>query len=101
MAENATILRDGMFPVEGRKSINQLFADTPENASLLWEPDFADIASSGDLGYTIGHWTYSAPDSSGVMQSSKGNYITIWKKQSDNSWKYVFDTGSNAPTESE
>jgi ketosteroid isomerase-like protein len=26
-----------------------------------------------------------------------GNYITVWKKQSDGSWKYVSDAGSNTP----
>ena len=96
-ADNAMILRDNMLPIVGQNAIGDLWANTPDGAKLIWEPDFADIATSGDLGYTIGHWTYSVTDSSGKTQSSKGRYVTIWKKQADGNWKYVFDTGSSDP----
>jgi ketosteroid isomerase-like protein len=99
MADSATILSDGSLPITGRKAINEVFAQYPPGAGLVWEPDFVDVAASGDLGYTIGHWEYSIEDSLGERRSAKGRYVTIWKKQVDGSWKYVFDTGSDDPKE--
>lgn len=98
-ADNAMILRDSMLPIVGRNAIGDLWANTPDGVQLAWEPDFVDISESGDLGYTIGHWTFSFTDSSGETQSSKGRYVTIWKKQVDGNWKYVFDTGTSDPEE--
>ena len=28
---------------------------------------------------------------------TRGNYLTVWKKQADNTWLVVFDTGSTFP----
>ncbi|MCH7691406.1 MAG: DUF4440 domain-containing protein [candidate division Zixibacteria bacterium] len=100
-ADSAIILSENRLPIVGRTAIGDMWADVQEGAQLIWEPDFADIAASGELGYTIGHWTYSVTDSSGETQSSKGRYVTIWKKQADGNWKYVFDSGTTDPEETE
>jgi hypothetical protein len=28
---------------------------------------------------------------------TRGNYLTVWKKQADGAWQAVFDTGSTFP----
>jgi ketosteroid isomerase-like protein len=28
-----------------------------------------------------------------------GDYVTVWQKQADGSWKYVADTGNDTPHE--
>ena len=53
--------------------------------NLKWEPVKADIAASGDLGYTYGTWTAG---------NARGHYLTIWKKQSGGNWKVVVDFGN-------
>ena len=56
---------------------------------LLWYPTLADVAQSGDLGYTTGPWT--------LMQNERpqtaGEYVTVWRKQPDGQWKFVVDMG--------
>jgi ketosteroid isomerase-like protein len=79
MDDSATILRDNAHPFTGRESINSVMARSP-GGTLTWKPFFADVSTSGDLGYTIGSWEYSEPDSAGVMNKSLGYYVTIWKK---------------------
>jgi ketosteroid isomerase-like protein len=101
MADSATMLRNGVPPVVGREAINKLFENTPEGTQLIWEPEFADIAASGDLGYTIGRWEYSTTDSAGETATAHGYYISVWKKQPNGSWKFVFDTGTTGPKEEE
>lgn len=95
MADSATLLRDGSYPITGSEAIGNLFTNWPPNGKLTWEPVFADVSSSGDLGYTIGEYLFTNTDSSGNEISGGGYYITIWKKQADGQWKYVFDTGTD------
>ena len=36
-------------------------------------------------------------DAEGKQEKTYGHYISIWKKQPDGSWKFVFDTGNENP----
>lgn len=65
------------------------------NKSLLtWQPIFADIAESGEIGYTHGKYELITTDSTGNEVIKKGYYVSIWKKQPDGNWKFVFDAGN-------
>jgi len=97
-ADSATMLRDGSNPIVGKEVIGNLYSH-PLRGTLTWEPYFADIGQSGDLGYTLGNSQYTIKDSTGATQVYHGFYVTIWKKQPDGSWKYVFDTGTDGPEE--
>jgi ketosteroid isomerase-like protein len=94
-AEDAVMYRNGMDPIIGKEAIAKLLA--PEGASILiWKPQTADIAESGDLGYTRGSFTLTtAPSADGTPGQGpfEGYYVSIWKKQPDGSWKWVFDNG--------
>ncbi|MCP4706393.1 MAG: DUF4440 domain-containing protein [candidate division Zixibacteria bacterium] len=98
MDDSAVMYRDGQHPLEGREKIRENLSKNPD-ATLTWEPTKAEIAESGDLGYTLGKWTYTTKDSSGLESTSFGYYVSIWKKQSNGSWKWVFDSGVSAPAE--
>jgi ketosteroid isomerase-like protein len=97
-ADSATILRDGSNPIVGKEVIRNLYSH-PMRGTLTWEPYFADIGQSGDLGYTLGNYQYTVKDSTGAAQVSHGFYVTIWKKQPDGNWRYVLDTGVDGPEE--
>lgn len=62
-----------------------------ENVSLTWKPDFVDVAASGDLGYTYGQYISTKTDSTGVVQRDTGIFHTVWKRQADGNWKFVWD----------
>lgn len=51
----------------------------------------ADVAASGDLGYTRG--TYEspmlAPDGSRIVE--RGKWVTVWKREPDGTWKITVD----------
>jgi len=97
-ADSAVILRDGAHPFVGRETIRTLFS-RPSRGQLQWEPYFADISGSGDLGYTLGSYQFTSKDSAGNERVSHGYYVTIWKKQADGRWKYALDTGVGGPEE--
>jgi ketosteroid isomerase-like protein len=66
-----------------------------EDFVLTWEPLKAD--ASGDLGYTFGNWARKSKTAAGSDTTVYGNYVSIWKRQADGSWKYVFDSGNGTP----
>lgn len=73
--------------------------DGPRSSMLTWEPLFADAAASGDLGYTHGSYTFSQTDENGLVTTTYGYYVTIWKRQVDGQWKFVLDAGNESPSE--
>ena len=90
-AEDGAMIREGVGEVRGRAAIRESVAylDRP-GVALSWEPDRADLATSGDLGWTTGRYTFRAtPDS----PPSRGRYVSIWTKEPDGSWKVVMDLG--------
>lgn len=75
----------------------QLFETTPDaesNDLLAWWPIFADIASSGDFGYTYGPWQYftSKTDS---LPTATGLFSSVWQKQANGEWKNLMDLGTS------
>lgn len=78
--------------IKGPDAIRDFYSDDIWNtATLQWAPTFVDVSESGDLGYTYGDYIYTAPDSTGAMIESKGIFHTVWKKQPDGTWKFVWD----------
>jgi ketosteroid isomerase-like protein len=65
------------------------------NYQISWRPKQVDVARSGELGYTSGVYRMSFCDPSGRTFSDKGKYLMVWKKQSDGSWKVLFDMSSS------
>jgi len=63
---------------------------------LNWQPVYAFMSRSGDLGYTTGPWQYKN-DVKDVKPSAFGNFMTIWKKQTDGNWRFVVDLGISNP----
>ncbi|MFZ2030004.1 MAG: hypothetical protein WAU68_06840 [Vitreimonas sp.] len=55
--------------------------------NLYWAPSFAGIASSGDLGFTTG------PASTDAARTPTIQYFTVWRRQPDGSWKWIYDGG--------
>lgn len=86
------VLKRGNRLIVGRDSIRRFFDRNEQlEAKLTWSPDFTDVAASGDMAYTWGRFVWSCPDSSGTIQKTEGIFHTVWKRQADGSWKFVWD----------
>ena len=91
-ADDSAVLMRNNNLIEGKESIKSYFEGQDlSNTTLVWRPDFVDVSTSGDLGYTYGSFTYSMTDTAGVVQTATGIFHTVWKRQEDGSWKYVWD----------
>lgn len=90
-AEEAVINRSGL--IKGRDAI-KAFYDPIEKAGtkFKWSPDTVVVSERGDMGYTYGKYQHFEKDSLGNLKvASSGIFHTVWKKQKDGSWKYVWD----------
>ena len=91
LAPDAIVFRPG--PVNGQEVWSKR-AET--GLDLVWEPTFAAIARSADLGYDTGPSKWRANKREEKF-SGFGHFISIWKKQEDGSWKVALDCGLEHP----
>lgn len=73
-----------------RLEIEKVAAD--KNSKISFSSDRVGVAKSGELAYTRGHYSDERTDpKTGQAVTQTGSYLTVWKKQSDGSWKAVED----------
>jgi len=102
-AEDGTMFPQGSPPVRGHEAIRALMSPAfdLEGFSLTWEPVEAEVSEDGSLGYTHGTFEMFVPGEDGEVTSTTGKYLTVWRKQSDGSWKVAADIGNNDPPAAE
>jgi ketosteroid isomerase-like protein len=84
-------------PVVGKKWMQEHPLPPSTTRSLLsWQPIFAAISRGGDLGYTTGPWEFKQ-DIKDARAAAFGNFMTVWRKQPDGSWKFALDLGISNP----
>ena len=93
-AEDAALANPGVqlaAASDSRRAAITQFVSDP-NLKIEFESDRVQVAKSGDLAYTRGHFTMQGTDPATKQpRSGTGNYLSVWKKQSDGSWKVVED----------
>lgn len=91
LAEDGIVFRPG--PLNGK----EVWGKREETGfDLVWEPTFAAIARSADFGYDTGPAKWRANKKEEKF-SGHGQFISIWKKQKDGSWKVALDVGIENP----
>ena len=91
-ADTAATVNRGSYVIHGKDSIRHFYlAPRYKGVKLQWKPDFVEVSASADLGYTYGKYTYTTTDSIGHAVLSKGIFHTVWKKQADGQWRFVWD----------
>jgi ketosteroid isomerase-like protein len=70
--------------------------DPAKSSTLMWEPRYGDIASSGDLGYLTGPVRRVAAGENG-SQVRHSVYASVWKRQPDGAFNVIIDMGVPTP----
>ena len=91
LADDSVLFRPD--PVSGREWMR---ARPTSPALLSWYPVFADVSLAGDLGYTTGPWEYRGKGRDDP-EVAHGNFVTLWGKQPDGTWKALIDHGTSNP----
>lgn len=91
LADDGIVFRPG--PLNGKK----VWEKRPETGfDLIWEPTFAAMSRSADFGYDTGPAKWRANKKEEKF-TGHGQFISIWKKQTDGSWKVALDLGIENP----
>ncbi len=87
LSRDAVVFRPA--PVAGRPVYEKMAAGDP--AVLTWEPEVAEVAASGELGYTSG--PYVLRPARGAEPTAFGRYVSVWAREPDGTWKVLIDSG--------
>jgi len=99
--DDAVLLMPDMPLVKGKDAIQdtlkKMVAD--KNLALNFTTSDVQVAKAGDVAYTQGTYTLTVTDSRTKRAvTEKGKYVTVYKKQSDGSWRAVEDiNNADAP----
>lgn len=85
LGEDSIVLQPG--PVWGRAAWT---VKKEVTAQLEWVPDRAQLAKSGDFGFTTGPWLLTPADP--AAERAEGRYFTVWQQTADG-WRVLFDGG--------
>ena len=95
IADDGLLFRPGA--VNGKKWMTEHpVPPSDKRPVLVWQPAFAVMAASGDMGFTTGPWEAKA-DVNDEKIAGYGHFVTVWKKQADGSWRFVVDLGISHP----
>lgn len=93
-SEDAVVYPPDAPVVEGRAAAKKVwagyFAD-PNFVKISWKSTHAEIAKSGEFGFTSGTYEMSLKGADGKPATEKGKFLCVWKKQADGTWKAVHD----------
>jgi ketosteroid isomerase-like protein len=93
VAEDGIIQAPNALTAKGKDAVQKLmsgFFGIP-GFTVKWQATKVEVSSSGDIGYSLGAYELSVNDAQGKPITDHGKYTTIWKKQSDGSWKVAVD----------
>ena len=83
------LLRPDHLPIMGADAIDYISALSDTAYTLSWQPMHAEIAKSGDIGYSYGTYQLKMKDT--IL---RGTYVNIWKKENAGEWKFVLNSNN-------
>jgi ketosteroid isomerase-like protein len=89
--DSAVIKRENDTLIRGREGIRKYYEKRPSNATVNWTPDYIEVSECGNLGYTYGKYTWKIRNDKDSTIVYTGVFHTVWKRQPDRTWKYVWD----------
>jgi uncharacterized protein (TIGR02246 family) len=96
-AADAAVIAAGQAPATGRAAIRAGVARMIADPAFSIALDNRRTEASGDIAFTSGTYrvTYSQPGS-GQTAREEGQYLTVFRRQADGSWKAVQDIAARA-----
>lgn len=100
-ASDAVVVLPGQSAQVGSPAIRNDFAEALKdpNFDVNFASDRVEVARSGELAFTQGHFTMKGtdPKTKQPTTTATGSYLTVYKKQADGSWKAIQDWATANP----
>jgi ketosteroid isomerase-like protein len=98
LQDEAFQLPAGRLPIRGRENIYNSMLEGNQEYILSWEPQDAEVAASGDMGWSWGIYTITFQTEKGET-SRQGKYLNVWKKDAEGNWRVLIDMGNQNPAD--
>lgn len=82
------LIREKYSPLKGAAAIQYLTSLEDTSYTITWDPQQAETARSGELGYTYGILKIWLKDMDSLMM---GSYNRVWRKTEKGEWKLLQD----------
>ena len=98
-SDDAVVMMADQPMLKGKEEIRKMIEGSFKTPGfkISWEPQSGEISQSGDMAYLVENETMTMNDSTGKAITIHSKGVTIWKKQSDGSWKNVVDIATPEP----
>ena len=99
-AEDAIVMSPGEPALKGKQAIRGMIEGTSKipGFKISWEPLSVVVSKSGDMAYMIEQNQITVNDSLGNPITQYNKAVTIWRKETDGSWKNVVDMWNAEPS---
>jgi hypothetical protein len=74
---------------------NRPLAPLPLGPSLVWNPHTGHVSADGSLGWLTGPYVVMDPAAKSLV--AQGAYFSVWKRQSNDTWRVWLDEGIDLP----
>jgi ketosteroid isomerase-like protein len=81
-------------PQEVTEAWAAFFAE--DGPAIKWRPQFVEVLEDSTLALTRGPYRMITTDDQGVQTEHWGTFNSVWRLQTDGSWKVVFDAGDSS-----
>jgi uncharacterized protein (TIGR02246 family) len=100
--DDAVVILEAAPDVSGKSAIQETLGEMMKDPAfaLSFETKSIEVARSGDLAYELASFTMTGTDpKTRKPLVTKGQGLTVWKKQPDGSWKAHIDVPVSDPPE--
>ena len=96
--EDATLLPPNSEAIRGRQGIEAFFKAGMQMGISEATLETVDVEYLGDVAYEVGAYTMKIEPEGGQAETDRGNYVVVWKRESDGPWKLAVDMwNTNTP----
>jgi len=98
-ADDAIVMSPDQPPLKGKQAIRAMLegASKIPGFKISWEPKTVSVSKSGDMAYMIEDTQMTMNDSLGRPFTEHNKAVTVWRKQTDGTWKNVVDMWNANP----
>jgi ketosteroid isomerase-like protein len=86
---NGVLLRTDHLPIVAANAIDYITQQNDNTYTLSWDPHRAEIAESGEMGYTYGIYLIRPK---AMDTSIYGTYTNFWKKNALGKWRLMMNS---------